>query len=372
MFLSQFIDTVQPRNLVVPTFSILDTKTSQRFQNFFNNETKTATNLAMMLWHIISHSPKYRPILANPRSYRRNPFPKKEQYIMNNKGKFNLLVFDSRYKKEIPKIIPVELTRHEAKESYLSWKKATEKISKSRNLKARSTSEIYGRLANTVDEHFAYDILKNYPLDIIIVSKEKEMNLTAGFASSRPLGISLTANGNQTSTAGAIATDINGKIGVTASYHGIQGSQGQVPIGKSIWIDGKKATISSVNNISDSCFATYNNQNIQTPYPIVGVKGPLSGQAPRQYDSVDFYGLKSGSKNSTVQGFSMEIPFVQPYTQLKVLTDPDTNPGDSGAALIDSDDHIIGFAFYRTGVGARVSYSTWIWADSVFKAHNII
>ncbi|WP_299217429.1 hypothetical protein [uncultured Aquimarina sp.] len=372
MYLSQFIDTIQPRNVVIPTFSMLSTKTSHRFQNFFNNESRTASNLATVLWHIISYCPKYTSILVNSRNYKRNPFPKKEQYIINNKGKYNLLVFDSKFKQETPLLIPVELTRNEAKQGYIKWKKATQKIVKSTNLKTRSTSEIYGRLANQVDENFAYDMLKNYPLDIIIASKESQLNLTAGYTSSSPMGISLTANGKQTSTAGAIATDVNGDLGVTVSYHSIEDSQGQIPIGKNIWVDGKKATITSVDIISDSCFATYNNQNIQIPNVIIGLKGPLSGQSPRQYDSVDFYGLKSGSKNSIVQGWSMEIPFVQPYTQLKVITDPDTNPGDSGAALIDSDDHIIGFAFYRTGVGARVRYSTWIWADSVFKAHNII
>ena len=67
----------------------------------------------------------------------------------------------------------------------------------------------------------------------------------------------------------------------------------------------------------------------------------------------------------------MPTSHVLPNSQLKVLTRADTNPGDSGAALLDSQDQVLGFAFYRTGLGAPIEFSAWIWAETVFNAHGL-
>ena len=40
-------------------------------------------------------------------------------------------------------------------------------------------------------------------------------------------------------------------------------------------------------------------------------------------------------------------------------------------ALIDDEDYIQGFAFYRTGFNASPSYATWIWAESVYRKHKL-
>jgi hypothetical protein len=57
---------------------------------------------------------------------------------------------------------------------------------------------------------------------------------------------------------------------------------------------------------------------------------------------------------------------LDPNLQLTVRTDDVTIGGDSGAALIDSDDYILGFAYSRSAVSAPAAYSSWIWADAVF------
>jgi S1-C subfamily serine protease len=90
------------------------------------------------------------------------------------------------------------------------------------------------------------------------------------------------------------------------------------------------------------------------------------------YDPVTFHGITSGFKQTIITGWSPDIPFVLPYSQLKVLTAPETNPGDSGAALIDRDGKVTGFSFFRTAINQQPEYSSWIWADSVYKAHNLL
>jgi len=163
------------------------------------------------------------------------------------------------------------------------------------------------------------------------------------------------------STAGVVARNQNNVIGVTAALHALNGFKTAV-------IKGQTCKVVSEDPISDSCFIEV--PKCQIP-KMIGTAGPLRGVTPRQYAPVSFEGATSVLKHTIVTGWSPDLPNVLPYSQLKVLTKPDTNPGDSGAALIDQDDHILGFSFYRTGFGALIEFATWIWADSVFQAHGL-
>jgi hypothetical protein len=57
--------------------------------------------------------------------------------------------------------------------------------------------------------------------------------------------------------------------------------------------------------------------------------------------------------------------------QLKVQTDPDTDEGDSGSALIDEHDRVIGFAFERTDYDDYPQFTDWIWAANALRALNL-
>ena len=63
------------------------------------------------------------------------------------------------------------------------------------------------------------------------------------------------------------------------------------------------------------------------------------------------------------------VPFPMPGRQLCVQTKAVTNYGDSGSALLNDDDRLVGFAFQRTAYGGRatVEFSDWIWAASVLN-----
>jgi hypothetical protein len=102
-----------------------------------------------------------------------------------------------------------------------------------------------------------------------------------------------------------------------------------------------------------------------------GAKGPLSGMSPRVMEVVEFDGIRSGKTTTTVTGWDPTILTVESYIQNKIVTEPVTMPGDSGAALIDGDGHVLGFAFYTTGMNARPQHSAWIWAESVYRAHGL-
>jgi hypothetical protein len=174
-------------------------------------------------------------------------------------------------------------------------------------------------------------------------------------------------SGGQSSSAGVVAKASNLRQGVTAALHAIDTTKG-------VTVNGQTGTILTTDLISDSCF-------IELPtLPPVGTKGSngrLVGMLPRGNENASFEGITSGQTPVVVTGWSLELPDVQTYNQLKVYTTPATNHGDSGAALItDSpDDRIVGFAFERTvpigAPGAQIEYSSWIWADLVKKALQI-
>jgi len=167
------------------------------------------------------------------------------------------------------------------------------------------------------------------------------------------------------STVGVVAKNSKNQIGVTAALHALGSARFAA-------VAGQKGVVVSEDIVSDSCFIALENCRIPSVPPACGLAGPLRGLTPRVLDPVHFDGIGSkGSVNTVVTSWSPDLPFVLPYSQLKVLTKPVTISGDSGAALIDRSDQILGFAFLRTGFGETLEFAAWIWADSVFSAHAL-
>jgi hypothetical protein len=69
--------------------------------------------------------------------------------------------------------------------------------------------------------------------------------------------------------------------------------------------------------------------------------------------------------------FNYELPYLDPNLQQTVRTEQVTSQGDSGAALVDSNGYVLGFAHSRSAPNAPFAYSSWIWADAVFQKLNV-
>ena len=172
------------------------------------------------------------------------------------------------------------------------------------------------------------------------------------------------------SLAGIYTKNNNGIFGVTICLHSFPNSY--VEVGKTkVTINGIKGTVISVHNISDSCFVQLDATPEQMS-DLLNANGPLQGTTPREFEICYFISKDGNKTNTNVIGWSPDILYFDPYNQVKVLTNPITNPGDSGSALIDSAGNVLGFSFFRTGINAVKEFSAWIWAASVFKAHNLI
>ena len=181
------------------------------------------------------------------------------------------------------------------------------------------------------------------------------------------------ALGLPSATAGVLASNRQGHVGVTTALHGLRQAVARVvPGATQAFVGGVSGVVDSIDEISDSAFIALGPDNPSTllPGPAMAVAGPLSGLSPRERDVTTFT-VASGPKQAYVTGWDKDIPFVRPFSQLRVYTTPATSPGDSGVALLDSDGRVLGFAFYRTGLGEPIEYSAWVWADSVYYVHGL-
>jgi hypothetical protein len=102
-----------------------------------------------------------------------------------------------------------------------------------------------------------------------------------------------------------------------------------------------------------------------------GLAGPLRGLPPTQYAPATFFGGSSMYVLTRIHGYDTSVIDPQVDEMSKIYTDADTAPGDSGAALIDSHDKILGFSLRRSRYDAPIRFSVWVWAEQVYMAHGL-
>jgi hypothetical protein len=322
-----------------------------RVHEVTRSETATTPLIASVFWQAFLASPAAVRALelagASPLALTRG-----EAFIIRhgaNWPRHDLIILDPEFNLSEPGIAKAEATNNELAEGW-------DRFRSSRRAFSPQLETLIRRAG--LDSVLAVEASNVQSFGVIVMRPPKleftHCPLPAWEVVAQPGGIR--------STAGVIAKDISGRIGLTVALHAVPISANRVTV------NGMLGSLVSRDAVSDSCFIEV--QTCPIP-PARGLSGPLSGITPRAYEQVSFEGVASGMVSTIVTGWSPDLPFTQPYSQLKVLTKPDTNPGDSGAALIDGTDHILGFSFYRTGFNASVEFSSWIWAESVFEAHGL-
>jgi len=182
--------------------------------------------------------------------------------------------------------------------------------------------------------------------------------------------VAITSGASYSSSVGVVARDKYGNSGVTVAYHGLQ--VGNVPgyVGQTVNINGVQGTVQSIDCISDSAFVKLPNGTSHiaaktfsyvrnTPAPGYGQNASFEGYA------------RPGAKTTVVVATSPTLLIAHPAVQRQVLTNPDSLPSDSGCALLDDTDQLIGFCFGGSGTLSPLHFSMWIWADSVLQAHGL-
>jgi hypothetical protein len=178
-----------------------------------------------------------------------------------------------------------------------------------------------------------------------------------------PLAITLSDDQTPVATAGVVGMDGTGGLLVITACHAVSAAAAQA---REILVGGAVARFIGCHELTDSCLVS-----------VVCAASSGAGQAgllrlaPAEHRPATFDGAASGHKQTWIRGYDLSVLDPSPYLSSKVYTDPDTIPGDSGSALIDSDDHIVGFAVSRTALGAPLEFSTWSWAEQVLVAHGL-
>lgn len=135
-------------------------------------------------------------------------------------------------------------------------------------------------------------------------------------------------------------------------------------------IAGSSPKIVHRHKPSDSCLVRVNT-SVMDGRQRTGLKGPLK-KTPRLCRPAFFDGAASGhTPDIAITTYDLAIIDPQPEEMCRVYTGPVTAGGDSGAALIDEDDYIAGFA-HSVSPGPGVAFSTWVWAEQVYMAHKLL
>lgn len=209
-----------------------------------------------------------------------------------------------------------------------------------------------------------YSVIAMRPPKIVSTASASRTRQAAPQVPSPALGVSAQAARKPLSTVGVIAAAEGGRNGVTTALHALRGES----CDNRVFVEDTAGAILSRDVITDSCFIVIRNSKLPRGRR---ARGPLTNLSPRRLDETWFDGVVSGRKTTYVEGWTVELPFWVPGIQSRIITPPVTEPGDSGAALVDQEGYILGFAFYRTGFNARGAHSGWIWAASVFAALHL-
>lgn len=336
-----------------------------------------ATLLAVTLWQILTETHAFREFCWN-NDLPPVPWHERDLQVVahgaESRPELDLLILDRAYPHCEARSDRLAPSRDDLVEAYDRWRS-----SRSWNLGAlqqsRRVTEAQGRVLGllfvVIDPDFAIAALRSSEFHVLAARmpdlRYTSVPQTPWPAAPQPYPASV-------STAGAVVRHRTNarQIGVTVATHAVLNSTLANPVGWTVDVNGQPGTVVSCDVISDSCFVEL--AHIGPPNHAHATTSGLltNGQLPSLGMNVHFDGCASagrqyGQITSVSINFFNQHPLIQQTFNVNRLT----NPGDSGAALLDAGKFLLGFAFCCTSATSNPSYSTWIWADSVIAYHQL-
>jgi hypothetical protein len=374
--LSEFARSVAGTRVPKGRLIDVDSELFGKTHELIGSESQTETFWGASFWQIVLASPEFRSLIkAN--GFSTTPYQRTETIVVPTNASpsdryntfFDLVILSQSYSGPA-KAFPFRISDESLAIGHRNWierMRADNNRLVNSGMITRKEAARRGALTQHFTTEFTVKLLMQHDFRVVLAPLP-ELQFTTVPPSA--WSVSLTTMAGSASTAGALVRDSTGNVGVTACRHGILGGTIGGSLGAAVTVNGLAGIVKSEDVVSDSCFIEMAASSIP-PHRRTSL-GPLVGKAPRVYEDAKFDGIASGSAvTARVSGFSPDIPIFTALSQLKVFTDAVTSPGDSGAALIDPDGYILGFAFWVTSPGANPSMSAWIWADSVFQAHGL-
>jgi len=171
-------------------------------------------------------------------------------------------------------------------------------------------------------------------------------------------------SGTQTSTAGIFCRDGDGEFGVTGCFHGTG------PVGTKVTVELRQSQVKRASEVQDIVFIPLGD-GYNVPQ-LAGVAGVLEDREPARSDQVRFAGVTNPNGQTRIASTDAGLLRARPTMQLKLQTGPHTDRGDSGCALVDVANRVIGFAFERTAHNDFPEFTDWIWAANALRALKLV
>jgi hypothetical protein len=327
---------------------------SQELTSITQNETRAQPLIASLFWQAFTSLDAYTQLLSSLGLRPEDRANRQELVVRHSStpfwSRYDLMVLDPGFSGGQPAVSTVEVRPQELAEAAEEYWNGLEE--RNRMPGELGGPSLVGKVVAEAAQAQRFQVIVTRPPSTIPTA----IAPTPAWEVVPQLGEGSNAS------AGVVAIDGAGRHGVTSANHAFAEKAHDVTVA------GVPGTICSRHPVSDSCFIAVSMAN-----PVgQAVQGPLSGISPGEGQIVTFHGTASGSQSTFVTGWDKGIPFeIRPWGRLRVLTKPATNPGDSGAALLDGTGKVIGFAFDRTGYDAPVEYSAWIWAEFIYAAHGL-
>jgi hypothetical protein len=166
--------------------------------------------------------------------------------------------------------------------------------------------------------------------------------------------------GGMLSTAGVLCRDGDGEFGVTACFHGTG------PAGTAVTVAGRSRRVKRSSEVQDTVFIPIGDD--PPLVPVSGLAGVRQDREPARADTARFDGAINQNQRTRIFSADAGLLRARPTVMLKLQTDPDTDRGDSGCALLDDEDRVMGFAFERTDYDDYPQFTDWIWAANALRA----
>jgi hypothetical protein len=167
-------------------------------------------------------------------------------------------------------------------------------------------------------------------------------------------------SGEKISTAGVFCRDADDDLGVTGCFHGTG------PVGTKVNVGLRECRVKHASEVQDLVFIPLGKGYDMAR--IAGLGGVRDDREPARADHVRFDGAVNQNRETRIFSTDTGLLRARPTIMLKLQTDPDTDQGDSGSALLDEHDKVLGFAFERTAYDDYPQFTDWIWASNALRA----
>lgn len=335
------------------------------------------TLLAVALWQIIVETREFAGLLG---SLGLTPLPWHERDARvvihgdpRHRPDFDLLILDSSFG-DTPRSVQIKPSPSDLYDAFEKWQGFRNDnlamLLKEDRIGRRQYSDVSSLINKLLDRDFAVGAV-DFSSFYIVAARLPDLRYTSLPAS--PWPVSTTTGGPSASAGAVVRSQTNPQVvGVTISTHLLLPHGCGNAIGMGVLVNGQPGTVVSCDIVSDSCFVQLARIGPPT-HQQKASQGPVrGGVAPAQGTTGFFEGCGSGGRMSgQITSVSVNTFAPHPLVQQRFDLNTLTNSGDSGCALVDGNDHILGFAHSCTSPMSNPSFSTWIWADSVFSAHKL-